>query len=1014
MNRIKFKKSIFSLLITSLSATAIAAGVVSCSPTNSSSNNTNDNSGANFNRTLSIDYDLGLATEPINNLNYVRYKSVDKILPSLVDSFIKNGPDNTLKRTIKTNPFTMIMVNTSKSVNENNELSPVFDDLWKNNSLFAEKDGFGEVTSSYYDITNFNLVGGLGKSSSSSDVVKSSTIYAFRNPKNSGNYMAISGFLNNKLNRWSNGDYVNAQDLRDYFEYILDLNTGSQKLDEILKYGIRGADKFINAQKEYLAKYNRNYLNPWGRRRYIKNALGNYVQDPEQKVWQGQIKNAQGEFVDLEDVKKIKEAALSFGFYTGQLSLDYDNEFIQANLSLNPSFSLTKEVQDFNVLDENKQTKTIKLVLNPFVNPYQVFSKEGETLLTRYNQISNSENSFSMIFDANKTPNLSFLVSHIITNLYPINRKYVETVAGGIDKYGSDPKTFLTSGPFLMNPSDVVLGPQGQIVLTKNNEYFDAQNTISNKIKIYFSSDRNINTTFFEDGYISQTYIPATKINKYWSNKNYKNYLNKNFGYGTIAYGFNLDNETNGDSYLQDQDLRNAIYFAINREDIIKFVGWDFSFPVNTFTSYGQYRTQNGRNIETYFSDLTSKTKNSTDAKEKEYPLQNYDFVVHLAKSFTFEKTTRKDFAYDLETAKFYMDRFKAKYPNLDKVSLRFLNNSSDEQKNAGLFLRESLRKAFGNFIELELKSLPENTFASFIEEGKYDIIYQNYDKLGGNGAEDYVSTFFKNDGIDSLSQKAIGFKNNPVGSFTYSDYFIDLLLEKQGIKNNLSSFEELLKEQINEVKNLANQKDGFQETSNSAEINDFVKKYLDEIVSDLNKNIYNKNFVASILEYLMTNKNNIKFSRMKKAFKNYISSTKTVAEIANETLDTKQRLNIQKTIKDSKVTFDFWEKIIELAFIKSDESLTEYSDRLSAFFSSNFSTKEVKQGWTQEYIYVFIGELEKIIRDASFLVPLMEVDTNWEITRVGGTDSLYRFALQYAYDYTKPPRPGLPRGKEN
>ncbi|SYV97705.1 Uncharacterised protein, partial [Mycoplasmopsis edwardii] len=130
MNRIKFKKSIFSLLITSLSATAIAAGVVSCSPTNSSSNNTNDNSGANFNRTLSIDYDLGLATEPINNLNYVRYKSVDKILPSLVDSFIKNGPDNTLKRTIKTNPFTMIMVNTSKSVNENNELSPVFDDLW--------------------------------------------------------------------------------------------------------------------------------------------------------------------------------------------------------------------------------------------------------------------------------------------------------------------------------------------------------------------------------------------------------------------------------------------------------------------------------------------------------------------------------------------------------------------------------------------------------------------------------------------------------------------------------------------------------------------------------------------------------------------------------------------------------------------------------------------------------------------------------------------------------------------
>ncbi|WAM03368.1 hypothetical protein ONA22_06725 [Mycoplasmopsis cynos] len=26
-----------------------------------------------------IDYDFGLATDPINNLNYVRYKSVDKV-----------------------------------------------------------------------------------------------------------------------------------------------------------------------------------------------------------------------------------------------------------------------------------------------------------------------------------------------------------------------------------------------------------------------------------------------------------------------------------------------------------------------------------------------------------------------------------------------------------------------------------------------------------------------------------------------------------------------------------------------------------------------------------------------------------------------------------------------------------------------------------------------------------------------------------------------------------------------
>ncbi|WAM10746.1 hypothetical protein ONA00_05435 [Mycoplasmopsis cynos] len=102
----------------------------------------------------------------------------------------------------------------------------------------------------------------------------------------------ITGFINNKLNRWSNGDYISAQDIRDYLEYILDINTGSQKLDEILKYGIRSAEKFINTQKEYLAKYNRNYINPWGRRKYILDTNGNYIQDPKQQVWQPQIKDA--------------------------------------------------------------------------------------------------------------------------------------------------------------------------------------------------------------------------------------------------------------------------------------------------------------------------------------------------------------------------------------------------------------------------------------------------------------------------------------------------------------------------------------------------------------------------------------------------------------------------------------------------------------------------------------------------------------------------------------------------
>nr|WP_307914068.1 hypothetical protein [Mycoplasmopsis bovis] len=42
-------------------------------------------------------------------------------------------------------------------------------------------------------------------------------------------------------------------------------------------------------------------------------------------------------------------------------------------------------------------------------------------------------------------------------------------------------------------------------------------------------------------------------------------------------------------------------------------------------------------------------------------------------------------------------------------------------------------------------------------------------------------------------------------------------------------------------------------------------------------------------------------------------------------------------------------------------------------------------------------------------VVPLMEVDTYWEISRVGGTENLFTYSLQFAYDTAFPPKKNLP-----
>ncbi|UWD34529.1 ABC transporter substrate-binding protein [Mesomycoplasma molare] len=1018
MNK-KLRKILINSSVINLPLLALI--VTSCS--NSTENNFVD-------KKISKNYDFGLATEPINNLNYIRYKSLDKVLPALIDPFAKSGPSANLKSIINVNDFNMVMIDTSNTKDEKGNDSNNFNDFFKLKSELETNDGYGRVTGSFLRLADIGFVGGLGKSSIG-DLRRNASIYAFRSPKNSNNYFAFTGFVNNKQNLWSNGDIISAQDLRDYLEYILDLNTGSQRLDQVRKYGIRSTERFINAQKDYLQKFNKIYQNPWGRRKYILNERNEYIQDPNQEVWTSQTKDKQGNPLDTKEVEEIKAAALDFGFYTGQLFLDYSNEIINANLKYNPSFKLAlrNESQKFKILvnenakDEKDKFQDITLVPNVFVNPYQEFSQTQDNIFAKYKQLAESENSFSLIFDENKTPSIIYLIASIYTNLYPANRKYIETVAGGIDKFGSEPKKFLTSGAFKINQDEIILGPQGQIVLEKNKDYYDSKNTISNKIKIYFSTDRNTNATFFEDGYISQTYIPASKINKYWSSEEYKNYLNKNQGYGTIAYGFNLDNETNANSYIQDQDLRNAIYYSINREDAIKYVGWDFSFPVNTWTSYGQYRTFDGKNIETYFGDLSSNAKNN-----KEFQLQNYDFLVHLSKGYTFEKTIRGDFAFDKETAQYYLERFKSKHPNLKQVHLTFLNNSSDEQKKAGLFLKESVLKVLGSYVNIELKSLPENTFASFIEEGKYDIIYQNYDKLGGSGAHDYVSVFFANDEIDSLLQKNIAFKENPVGSYTYGEYIANLLLDQidskssnqEKIQNILNSYLLNIDNKLKSIDELNSEYTLLKNKENlsNLEISSFASKssllLSDAFAKELNENevkIYNAFFIKSALEYFLINNNNIKISRLKKMYINYITNFFTVDQIANITKDTKQRLKFNQSItKENYVSLDFWNKFIELSLQLNTENRNNYSDRISAFFSGNFTEAEFKEGWTQELVYLFIGELEKIIRDGAFVVPLMEVDTNWEITKVAGVDSLYTFALQYAYDFTNPPLAGLPR----
>ncbi|CBV67094.1 Putative Oligopeptide ABC transporter, substrate-binding component [Mycoplasma leachii 99/014/6] len=129
---------------------------------------------------------------------------------------------------------------------------------------------------------------------------------------------------------------------------------------------------------------------------------------------------------------------------------------------------------------------------------------------------------------------------------------------------------------------------------------------------------------------------------------------------------------------------------------------------------------------------------------------------------------------FDLNIANKYLDLFKQKHPNVKSLTLKYISNSTDEQQNAGIALQDFMRKAFNGFINIEIKSLPENVYEYARTKGEFDLLYRNFDAFGSD-AYSYVRVFFRTDGIDSKNAKTTGFRNNPSGSFTYEKYFSEI-----------------------------------------------------------------------------------------------------------------------------------------------------------------------------------------------------------------------------------------------
>ena len=659
--------------------------------------------------------------------------------------------------------------------------------------------------------------------------------------RNSSDYIDYAAISLNGTQKWKGENkqfnrVIEAQDYIDYVKYCTDINVGSMKIVNFEYAKIYGLNEFIEAQREYVKEFGKTYNNPWGKNVEItpSSQLSDFVGAIGNDAWPSQNSN------DAQYVQKIRESALKFllgGMRTSSKSVMHKSN--------------DKNMKD---VDTSKTD-----------------------LFIRFHNSTSSPFSMLQLF---------------LMRLLPINKEFVDYI-GGIENFGISLNKWQYSSPF--NITDISLGQGGFIDLEKDKSWNTSSYTMSDKIKIYFNSEPNVLSALFEDKYISATTIPGIYQTKFWSDPSIRQYMFKQNGIGTQALQLNLDKEKNANSPLLNENFRNAIAHAIDRERLIKLLNWDASFPISTWTPLGGViAAPDGKIIDDFLR--AEKLQGPYDSSP--YSLVTSSWINNSAKNYKFEDTERKDNRFNLDVSRKYFNEYKKETGHSGPINLRFLSGDPTNL-NAALGIRSMLNAAFDGDIKIEIKSVPANTYNTLRTKGDFDLTTFNFDQYGTN-ADSYIGKLFVEDEINSSINKNEGFINNPSGSWTFNEWY------KQ----------------------------------HQNELNDYEKYF----------------FIDS------------------------------------------------NTQSDE---YRVWEKVKNIIAIdpKSDKQLL--LDKLNNIWQALDDVIN-----TSELQCKFVAILEKIIALSSPVVPLLEVDNVWVVSRLYGTDNIYTYNLQFAYDILNKPNPTLP-GKE-
>lgn len=161
---------------------------------------------------------------------------------------------------------------------------------------------------------------------------------------------------------------------------------------------------------------------------------------------------------------------------------------------------------------------------------------------------------------------------------FPQNKAFVEKAG---DKFGTSSKYSISSGPYVLKKWN---GSSSTYTYTKNKYYWDAKNVKTNEVNVQTVSSATTSYNLYKSGKVDYTTLSATESQASKTRKDYSTIQSAATQYMML----NTDNKA-----MKNENIRKAIRYAINREQLTSKVLAGTAKPASTFIPKGLVKDPN-------------------------------------------------------------------------------------------------------------------------------------------------------------------------------------------------------------------------------------------------------------------------------------------------------------------------------------------------------------------------------------------------------------------------------------